>query len=436
MSKKNNVIKTQREMTHRQLSQHQKVQRRQRIIFFGGIGIIVAVILIVAGGWFAGEYLPLHATILQVYDKTFNTQFLIDTMVIYGKSQGTTDLSSSASNIVDQIKQNEIIRVAAEKLGFTVTDDEAIQQIISTGWTIDDALIALSRGSLLTSKIKEDYITPKVPTKDLQLLVCAMMVESESVAQLVKEQIQNGANFTDLVNQYAVDQASKDVSGNYSWHPIAVFKEKLFSTVPYDYLAQNDVKAGDISDNLSDSSSYKKLGYWLVRVNEKTSETSANVSALFLSSEEEALAVRARLMAGEDMGPIADNLSQYNLSAAQHGELGIVSASDNTSAVLNAYVFNQDTPLGQWSEPLKDSNSYSKGGVWVIWIEDRDDNKDLSTDDLSTLIGTQYSDWITQINNDAKDYVTSSVTQDILDFAAKKAANILASEPQQVQQTQ
>jgi parvulin-like peptidyl-prolyl isomerase len=425
LSKKNTVVKAQREMTHRQLSQHQKQQRRQRIIFFGGIAIIVAVALIIAGGWFAGEYLPLHATILKVYDTSFDNQFFIDTLVLYGRSQSTTDLSSMASNILDQIKQNEIVRIAAEKLGITVTDEEAIQYIASTGWPITDAFIELARGSVLTTKIRDQYFGPKVPTSDVQLLVKAMLVESATLAQLCKEQILNGANFTQLVEQYALDTTSKDNSGDYGWHPISIFKDQFNSTIPYDYLTGPDIKAGDISYSLADNTSYKKMGYWLIRVNERTDNTSANVSAILLPNEEQALAVRARLLAGEELGPIADNLSQYNPSIAGHGELGILLSSDNVSAAFNGYAFNPDSPLGEWSQPLKDNESMTRGGVWVIWVEDKDNNKPLTTDDLNTLIGNLYSDWTTEINNAALDYVVSGMTEDLMNFAILKATNIL-----------
>jgi hypothetical protein len=414
-------------MTHRQLSQHQKQQRRQRIIFFGGIAIIVAVALIITGGWFAGEYMPLHATVLKVYDTTFDNQFFIDTLVLYGRSQNSTDLSSMASNILDQIKQNEIIRVAAEKLGITATDEEAIQYITGTGWPINDAFIELARGSVIASKMRDQYFGPQVPTSDIQLLVKAMLVESATIGQLCKEQILSGANFTQLVEQYALDTASKDNSGDYGWHPISIFKNKFGSTIPYDYLSGPDIKVGDISYSLADNTSYKKMGYWLIRVNERTDNTSANVSAILLPNEEQALAVRARLLAGEELGPIADNLSQYNPSIGGHGELGIILASDNVSAVFNGYAFSPDSPLGEWSMPLKDNESYTRGGVWVIWVEDKADNKPLSTDDLDTLISNLYSDWITEINNAATDYVVSGMTQDLINFAIQKATNILIS---------
>ena len=427
MSKKNIKEKVPYEMTHRQLSRHQKQQRRQRIIFFAGIGIIVIVALIVAGGWFFGEYSPLHATILEVYDTKFSNQFFIDTLVIYGQSQGTSDLSTTASNILDQIKTNEILRIEAEKLGITVSDEEAMQYLSGTDLAVNDALIELARSALLAQKMKDEYFGLQVATKDDQFHVKAMLVESDIIAKLIKAQILNSANFTQLVLQYATDTASISNNGDYGLHPLGIFKNTLYSTVPYDYLTGEGRKAGDISEGLADNTSYKKLGYWLIRVNEKPDAESANVSALLLSSEEQALAVRARLLAGEALGPIADNLSQYNLSLAQHGELGLQYSSDNVSTTFNGYVFNSETPLGQWSEPLKDTESYTKGGFWVVWVEEKQDNTPLTTDDLNTLINNSYNDWTTTINAAAAAYTKSDITQDLMNFALERAAAKLAT---------
>lgn len=427
MSKKDVNVKPQREMTHRQLSQHQRAQRRQRFIFFGGIGIIVVVALIIAGGWFVGEYQPLHAVILQVYDTKFDNSFFIDTMVIYGSSQSSIDLSQVAGNILDQIKNYEILRIEAEKLGITVSDEEAIAYVSGTGLPVSDALIGLARGALLTQKMKDGYFAAQVLTSDVQFLVKAMMVESEAVAQLVRAQILSSANFTELVKQYAIDTASKDIDGDYGWHPIDIFKDKFYTTIPYDYLAGEGIKAGDISEGLADNTSYKKLGYWLIRLNERVDETTANVSAILLANEEQAIAVRARLLAGEELGPIADNLSQYNPSITQHGELGLVYSSENVSTTFNGYVFNAETPLGQWSETLKDDESYTRGGFWVVWVEDKADNKPLTTEDLNTLISGLLTDWQTEINTAATEYVINNLTQDLLNFAIERATNRLSS---------
>jgi hypothetical protein len=90
-------------------------------------------------------------------------------------------------------------------------------------------------------------------------------------------------------------------------------------------------------------------------------------------------------------------------------------------------VFNSETPLGEWSEPLKDDETYTRGGFWVVWVEDKEDNKPLSTEDLNTLINDLFNDWKTQINTAAAEYVINELTQDLLTFAIERATTILSS---------
>ena len=64
-----------REMTRRQLSHHARVQRRQRIVMYSGIGIIVIVIALVAVGLIQGVILPRNATVLKINDRSFNLDY-------------------------------------------------------------------------------------------------------------------------------------------------------------------------------------------------------------------------------------------------------------------------------------------------------------------------------------------------------------------------
>ena len=52
-----------------------------------------------------------------------------------------------------------------------------------------------------------------------------------------------------------------------------------------------------LSEPLFDEEKSKQLGYWLIRVNNIPEEGSANVSAVYLSSEDEAWGIRTRLEA-------------------------------------------------------------------------------------------------------------------------------------------
>lgn len=117
-------------MTHRQLSHHKKQIRRQRFIFFGGISIIVAVVLILVAGWLNGEYMPLHKTVLQVYDTKFNTAYFIDRLELALRSQASTastDINQTVTSVISQILQGELEKQTAAKLGVVVSDTDIVK---------------------------------------------------------------------------------------------------------------------------------------------------------------------------------------------------------------------------------------------------------------------------------------------------------------------
>ncbi|MHB8104958.1 MAG: peptidylprolyl isomerase [Dehalococcoidales bacterium] len=421
MAKKTNLEKAPREMTHRQLSRHRKAERRQRFIFFGGIGIIVAVVLIILGGWFAGEYMPMHRTLIQVYDTKFDALFVIDTFALYGQAQGADSLTQMSSSIIQQIIQDELLKQAAAKIGITVSDADAKGYLDSVGIAVNDATLALSRGYLLQDKVKNTHFGSLAPTSDNQTWVKAMMVESLTVANLVREKIVNGENFSQLADLYATDTASQQVHGDYGWHPLSLLKNKFYSTFPFDYISRADAKAGDISLPISDNVAYKKLGYWLIRVNSKTEEGTANVSAVLLSSEEQALAIRARLLAGDDLAPIAGNLSQFSTSKQKLGEMGIVDSSENITDAFNRYVFDIATELGAWSQPVKETEQYTQSGYWVVQIAGQEQNKPLTSTDRDEITSNLYSDWLNNVSTEATPYVIQTIDEAILQWVIDKA---------------
>jgi parvulin-like peptidyl-prolyl isomerase len=427
LSKKKNIKKAPREMTHRQLSHHKRAQRRQRILFYGGIAIIVAVVGIILGGWLAGEYLPMNAIVLEVFETKFNTAYYIDTMVLLAQLQGSRSMSELAAQAVNQIMSSELIIQEAGKLGIVVTDEEAKQfwQNLGLNINVNSAAIHLAKSQLLSAKLKEQYFASLIPEADVQFSVRAMLVESDTIAELLRERIINGENFTLLAEQYATDAASKDVLGDYGWHTISVFKDKFYATIPLDYISRADAKAGDVSQPLSDNASSKKLGYWLIRVNERPDQDTANVSAVYLGSEEEALAIRARMEAGANLGPIADNLSQYTNSQQNHGELGSISVTDNITDVFNGYVFSPSTEIGKWSQPLRDDTFYSKGGVWLVQIVDKDENRPLSTEDRDSLISTLFTDWTSKIWTEFSPLFINHLTEDLTQWAVDRASKQL-----------
>jgi parvulin-like peptidyl-prolyl isomerase len=331
------------------------------------------------------------------------------------------------SSITNDIIQTELIRQAAEKLGISVSDEEAKQLLENNSISVNDAGMAIARAQLLPDKLKSGYFTSLVPESDNQVYMKAMMIESDTLAKVVRERIANGENFTMLNEKYATNYTSKTNQGDYGWHPANILKDLVGSTLPLDFAFSADVKAGDLSSPLSDNASYKQLGYWLIRVNERPTVDSANVSAILLSSEEEALIIKARLEAGEELALIADKLSQYSPSKENHGELGIKTTTDtdNITAAFNGYTFNPSSEIGKWSQPIREDTLYTQGGTWLVQIVDKEENRKLSDDDRNTLIEQAYTDWVSNLWTAGSNYVINDITAEIQQWAIDRATKEL-----------
>ena len=413
MAKKKRTESKPREYSKRQLSQHKRQVRRQRLFFFGGIAIIVIIIGIILGGWLVGEYLPMHKTVFEVYDKKFDTAYYIDALVFYGSNPAAGDLAQIASALANQIMIEELLIQKAAELGFVVTDEEAKQYLEAVGIPVNPITLNMAKGQLLPARIKSGYFSNQAPTADDQVYVRAMMVESDAVVEMLREQLISGENFTVLAEEYALNSVSQQNNGDFGWHTLSVLEEELVSEVPFEYIKDMNVNPGDISPPLTDYETYKKLGYWLIRVDAKTDGESANVSAIYLSSEEIAIDVRARLEAGEELGPIADNLSQYSASKAKRGDLGLIYATENITNVFNGYVFDPSVEIGQWSQPLRDDGLWTQGGSWVVQVVDIEENRELSTEDRERLIEELYSEWWNKVQEESSSFMVNHLLIDV-----------------------
>jgi parvulin-like peptidyl-prolyl isomerase len=426
-----------REYTRRQLSHFKKQKRRQRIIFISGISVIVAIILIVSVGWYMTDYRPLHRTVIKVGDTEFDTAYYIDMLKIYNQvysSQAYAGYSISIDQIEMNLPQviigNELIRQAAAPLGITISNADMKKTLEGNGQPTSQANIDYYRAQQLESRLKDEYFgTQVVPVSDNQVHIMAMMVESESVAEEVREKILNGDNFTTLVTDYAEDSYSKTVNGDFGLHPRGVLEDELYAAVPLDYAFGAD--AGSVSPPLADNTTYKTMGYWLINVTDRPSDNESAVEALYLSNNEQALDIKARLEAGDNLTALADQYSQYTGSKNNHGDLGVITMpADNTTTVISAafdgYVFDPSTPLGKWSDPILDTFS-TQGGYWLVQVVEKEINAKLTDDDRTSLIGKAYSDWFNQIySQHTSDIDMSGLTSDIREWAIARAEKELA----------
>jgi hypothetical protein len=421
LAKKKNVVKAPREMTHRQLSHHKRAQRRQRIILFSGIAVVVAVIALIISGWILGEYRPLHRTVLKVYDTDISMADYVDTIKILGRSSNVETLQENTSGIVNTIIINELIRQGGEQLGISVSDEEVKTTVQNMNLPDNKAARDLVRAQLLPDKIKTEYFGAELPVSANQVYIKTMLVESESLFPEVRDKLISGDNFTMLAEQYGWNYTTRKVNqGDYGWHPASILKDLLGSDIPIDWAFS--AQPGEISPALADPDTYKQFGYWLLRVNNVQEEGTANVSAVLLSSEAEAREFKMKLENGsENLTAIADTYSQYTPSKESHGELGMVADSENISTAFNNYVYNPDVEIGSWSEPIPDTTFFTKGGVWLVQLIDKDNDRKLSDEDRSTLIEKAYSEWSNNLWVSASADIVNALTDEEQQWAVNRA---------------
>ncbi len=392
--KKKKAEKPPREFTRRQLSLHQRQKRRQRIIFGGGVFIVAAVILILMGGWFFGEYLPRHQTVIAVGDVEFDMDYYIDAMKFAGRDQPVENIQNLTSGVVQQIEQNELIRQGAMRLGISVSDDEVRRVLEGYGIPVNDASLDMARAQLLQGLLYNEYFPSQIPESGEQVHIMTMLLESESQAAEIRTRLQNSENFSALAEEFTLHYYFETNVGDIGWHPKDVIVNLFNSFVPGNFAFSSE--AGALSEPMYDEVRSKSIGYWLINVLGKPSEDSAQVQGILLGSEEEAKDVRAKLEAGEDLVTLVAEFSQHNDSKVRGGEFGLVMQGVMSEAV-DSYVFDANTEVGVWSEPLRDETMITIGGYWLVEVVDKDDDRKLSDEDRNTLINKAYNDWVTEL---------------------------------------
>jgi hypothetical protein len=428
LAKKNKTQKRPHEMTHRQLSAHKRQVRRQRIILFGGIGIIAAIIIVIVAGWFQGEYVPMHKTVLRVYNTKFNTAYFIDRLAlgILNNSNSNTSIDDITSNVIDQIMQSELSKQSAEKLGVTVSDNEVESLLKEYGLPINQADKDAAYAQLLPQKMLDEYFDKIVPVSDNQVHVMPIMVEDYDTGLIVQEKMMNGDNITALAEEYGLGYFTTSYKGDFGLHSLAYFREQSCPAVPVDYAFSENASVGIASQPLTDNTSYKQVGYWVIKINSWPTETSANVSAILCTDKAVAASVRDKLTAGDNLTALAEEFTQY--SNAPEGEMGILNASDNASGTATFvskefydYVFDAETAVGKWSDPVRDATNWTKGAYWVVMVADKEENSPLTEEDRNTLKDAAYYNWSSGLMAQAAANLFNNFTDELKAWAVEKA---------------
>jgi hypothetical protein len=392
-----------REYTRRQLSHFKKEKRRHRVTLIAGIIVVAAIILIPVIGWFVTEYMPMHQTVLEVNGVKFSMADYINYIKI-GRLNDTSnkDTWTLAGEAMQYMEQGELMRQGAAKLGITVSDNDTRSYLKMMNLPDSRAFMHYYGNQLLASDLQNDYFGANVTKTADQVHPLMMMLESDAMATEIRDRIVSGDNFTELATEYAQNYYSKNVNqGDFGWHIREVLISEVGTDVPLDYAFS--AAAGDLSPPLSDNETYKQWGYWLIKLVDRPAEGKVDVQALFVSDNATAMDIKSKLESNTvSLGAMADEYTQYSLSKENHGDLGVIDISDNSTytQAFNDYVFNEASPVGTWSEPILEKELWTRGGSWLVKVVETEKNRAVSAEDRSYLITQAFNNWFDALKAD------------------------------------
>lgn len=345
-------------------------------------------------GWYTTEYRPLHQTVIKVNDVSFNMDYYINMLKYYGGGQSFDYLYNMADGVVQIIEQNELVRQGAEALGIRVSDADVDAELEKRGLPANIYYRDVVGTDLLVTKLRDQYFEYQVPSFAAQVHSLVMFLESESQALEVRARLEAGGDFGTLAGELSLDGVSKEQKGDLDWRPEDVLAGLLQTSVPGEYAFSSE--AGVLSPPVYDEAKTKSVGYWLIKVLErKTDSGQAHIQGILLGSEVEAQGVRAQLEAGGDFAARAKELSQHE-SKEDGGDLGWVSPGTMSSS-FDKVAFDSEVEVGTLSEPVRDDTLTTTGGYWLVKVLEKDDARKVEGDNRSVLKGDALNGWVSSL---------------------------------------
>jgi foldase protein PrsA len=188
------------------------------------------------------------------------------------KSASAQDaLKSLKQQVLDQMINDVVIAVQAEKEGIKVTQDDLdarIAQMIQDAGSVDNLNNYMNKNQLtladlcnqlrnhLLGEAMLNRVTAALPTNAEQIHVRHILVASAQQAQAVREQLLQGKDFGALAKQYSVDEATKQNGGDLGWLPKGVIDPR-FEAIAF------QLKVGQISEVVQTES-----GFHIIKVEE------------------------------------------------------------------------------------------------------------------------------------------------------------------------
>jgi len=268
LASKKRAEKPPREFTKTQLSRWQREKRRQRIILGLAIFVIVAAISTIGTGWYITEYKPLHETVIKVNDTEFDMAYFVKSLKLYGEGQPEYYYYVLADMLVEAIQQNELIRQGATSppMNLSVSEEEITEEYNNYDPPLTDDYRSFVEARLLAEKIRDEYFAPQIPLSAEQRHIMAMLLESESQANEVRDRLTAGEDFAALAGELSLDTTSKENYVDLGWQAYGVLAATSGTAVIDDYAFGAETEIGVVSQPIADDTTTNEGYYWLVKV--------------------------------------------------------------------------------------------------------------------------------------------------------------------------
>ena len=160
---------------------------------------------------------------------------------------GLDTLKSLKQQVLDQMINDVVVAMQADREGIKVTDDDLnvrLAQMIQDAGSVDKLNEYLTKNQLslgdLCSQVRNQLlgeamlnrVTAAIPTNAEQVHARHILVATAQTGDAVRQQLLAGKDFAALAKQYSQDEASKANGGDLGWFPKGVM-DPNFETVAF-----------------------------------------------------------------------------------------------------------------------------------------------------------------------------------------------------------
>jgi parvulin-like peptidyl-prolyl isomerase len=406
------------------MSKHQKkktisADRQEKTPWYRSIRniiiIVVAAVIIAAGGWSIYYFpsRPYREAAIQVNDTVLDMGYFINMLKLYyGNAPSGTTITDYADYVEQQIMKGEKIILGSQALGVEIPRSDIEKKLADAGKAVTRESVDLL--------MAQELILKQMPTTQPQYQVQAMLLESETAAQAAIARLNAGEAFATVSSQLSKYPSGAINPDTIGWVTPRQADLSLSSAEFGNMIANTGV--GTISGPVYDDSIVKNYGYWVAQMVETRYESdnitlSVRVQGILVGTEQEAKEILEKIKAGADINELAKQSSQITGTAENGANLGWVLEKLEPSLFDALSTGPMNTAIG----PISDNLTQTKGGYWVCTVLEKNENMELSDEQLSTLQDDLLERCTAALEKNPAYQMKSLMTPEMKEFALNEA---------------